>query len=106
MLLIKKRFFDDIRSGRKTTTLRYWSRCRVRANSVHTVPGLGAVRIDAAGPVEPDELTDEDARADGFAGLRDLAEALDELYPLDQRDGRRLFLVRFTYLPAGRGARD
>jgi len=99
MLLMKKRFFEDIRSGAKTTTLRFWRWCHVRANSLHTVPGLGKIRIEAARPVQADELTDEDARADGFDSLQALAVALDELYPPEERAGRKLFLVRFTYVP-------
>ena len=101
MLLMKKKFFDDIRAGIKTTTLRYWRWRHVRQGGIQTVPGLGKVRIDAVGPVEPRELTDADARADGFADLASLIEALDELYPPQKREGRTLHLVRFTYLPNG-----
>ena len=44
-----------------------------------------------------DRLTEQDARADGFESLADLREALDRLYPPEQRDGRRLYQIRFTY---------
>ena len=98
MLLIRKRFFDDIRSGRKRTTLRYWRHMRVRPGSVHTVPGLGRVRIEAVRAVEPDSLTDAEARNDGFASAADLHEALAEFYPPEKRRGRVLYEVRFTLL--------
>jgi len=98
MLLMKKRFFDVIRSGAKTTTLRYWLRCCVRPDSIQTVPGLGRVRIDAAEPVDLDKLNDEDARADGFESINSLLHALDELYPPSSRQGRTLYRIRFTYL--------
>ena len=95
-MMMKKEFFDAIRSGAKRTTLRYWHHRRVRAGSVHTVRGLGAVRIDAVEPVEWDDLIEANARADGFESLAALHEALAGMYPPDQRDGRQLFLIRFT----------
>ena len=100
MLLMKKRFFEDIRSGRKTTTLRYWRWCRVRPGSVHVVPGLGRARIESVECVRPEDLADKDARADGFENLPALMGALESLYPPEQRDGRELYHVRFTYLPS------
>ena len=98
MLLMRKEFFEDIRAGTKTTTLRYWRWCHVRAGGVQTVPGLGKVRIEAARPIEPRELTDEDARTDGFDNVAALRRALDRLYPPTQRAGRRLYQIRFTFL--------
>jgi len=104
MLMMKKEFFDAIRSGAKRTTLRYWRWRRVRVGSVHTVRGLGAVQIDAVEAVEWDDLTEADARADGFENLAALREALAGIYPPDQRDGRQLFLIRFTPVrPHNRG---
>ena len=98
MLMIKKAYFDAIRGGAKTTTLRFWRSRRVRPGSVHRIRGLGAIRVDEIDPIEPEQLTDRDARADGFAGLADLVSALAEMYPPDQRDGRTLYRVRFTFL--------
>ncbi len=96
MLMMKKEFFDAIRGGAKRTTLRYWRHRRVRVGSVHAVRGLGAVRIDAVETVKWDDLTEADARADGFESLDALHEALAAMYPPDRRDGQHLFLVRFT----------
>ena len=104
MLLMKKRFFEDIRSGAKTTTLRFWRRCHLRGGSLQTVPGLGKIRIDAAEPVELNALTDDDARADGFESLEGLARVLGELYPPEKREGRRLYRIRFTCMPNGSGS--
>ena len=99
MLLMKKRFFGDIRSGVKTTTLRFWRWRHVRAGGLHTVPGLGKVRIEVVEPIDGNELTEEDACTDGFKDLHTLMRALDELYPPDRRTGRNLYRVRFTYVP-------
>ena len=104
MLLMRKIYFDAIRSGVKTTTLRYWRSCRIRPDSVHRVPGLGNVRIQDVRVVQPGQLTDADARADGFDGLAALQAALDQLYPPNRRKGRRLYQVHFALLPtAGQG---
>lgn len=101
MLLMKKQFFDAIRSGRKTTTLRYWRRRMVAPGSVHRIRGLGRVHIDAVAVVDPADLTDADAHCDGFDGLDQLADALGALYPHTDRQDRRLYRVSFTFLPGG-----
>jgi hypothetical protein len=108
MLLMKKRFFDAIRSGVKTTTLRFWRHPRVRPGSEHLVPGLGRIRIASVSAIRPEDLRSRDARADGFGDLAGLRAALDLLYPRGQRQGRRLYRVRFEFLgssmPPGAGA--
>jgi hypothetical protein len=103
MLLMKKRFFDAIRSGRKTTTVRLWRHARLAAGQVHTIPGLGKVRIERVEPVEPEDLTEDLARSDGFERLCDMTAALKEMYgDLSCADGRRLFVVRFAFIrPTG-----
>jgi hypothetical protein len=96
MLLMKKRFFDAIRSGRKTTTLRFWKTCRVRPGSAHTVPGLGKIHVEAVSEVDLRELRDEDARRDGFSSVRELRAELRKMYPQAHRAGRKLYLLRFS----------
>lgn len=98
MLLMKKVYFDAIRSGAKQTTLRYWRHMHVRPGSVHTIRGLGAVRIEAVRSVEWADLTDADARADGFDDLPALKSALAQMYPPKKRRGRTLWRVHFTFL--------
>lgn len=99
MLLMKKIYFQAIRQGTKTTTLRYWRRRQVRAGSVHEIRGLGPIRIDDVHRVRAADLTDAHARADGFADLASLLAALDAMYPPADRDGRELYLLQFTFLP-------
>ena len=98
MLLMKKEFFPAVRSGTKTTTLRFWRHPRVRPHSIHRVPGLGAVRIDGIQPVEPRRLTAANAKADGFGSLPALRAALRRLYPPAKRSSRKLYRIRFTFL--------
>jgi len=99
MLLMKKRFFGDIRSGGKTTTLRFWRRRHVRPGGLHTVPGLGKVRIETVEAIDGNDLTEADAHADGFDSLDALMRTLDEIYPPDERAGRNLYRIRFSYVP-------
>ena len=96
-------YFDRIRNGQKTTTLRYWRRRRVQAGSLELVPGLGLVRIEEVRPVTLAALRLADARADGFESLLELRRTLKRIYPPATRRGRKLFCVRFTYLPGARG---
>jgi hypothetical protein len=102
MLLMKKTYFDAIRSGQKTTTLRYWRRRQVRPGSIHNVRGLGRIQVEDVRQVDWSDITDADAQADGLADLNALRKALARMYPTDQRDGRSLWLVRFTYLQPDR----
>jgi hypothetical protein len=98
MLLMKKCYFDAIRGGTKTTTLRYWLRARIRPGSVHRVPGLGRVHVQDVEAVEPASLCELDAQADGFASLQAMWSALEGMYPPTHREGRKLYRVRFTFL--------
>ncbi len=103
VLLMKRQFYDAIRSGEKTTTLRYWKRLMVKPGSVHTIPHLGKVHIDAVDIVEIDDLTEDDARCDGMASLDEIRRGLAELYDDQARQERTLYRVRFTYLPDDAG---
>lgn len=100
MLLFKKCFYEAIRSGRKTTTLRYWKSPRVRPGSVHAVPHLGRLSIESVDPVDPESLSDADARDDGFDSAQALRDALSDMYPPEKRVGRTLYRVRFAFIPA------
>jgi len=98
MLLLKKEYFQAVRVGTKRTTLRYWRSRRVRPGSIHLVPGLGKVHILEARPVQWSQLTDADAQADGFGCLSELRQKLEEIYPPEAREARRLYQVHFDLL--------
>jgi hypothetical protein len=98
MLFLKKCYFDAVRRGEKTTTLRYWPRRMVRPGSVHGVRGLGRVRIDEVRIIQVEDLTDDIARADGLADRGEVIRTLNDYYPPDVRAGRDLYLVRFALL--------
>lgn len=85
MLLVKKRYFEAIASGAKTTTLRYWKSRRVRPGSLHTVPGLGRVRVSDVAEVSPEAIDENLAAGDGFDSAEALRAALAEHYTPAQR---------------------
>jgi hypothetical protein len=104
MLFFQSRYLALIRSGRKTQTIRLWTRPRVKVGQRAYVPGLappGAparlliTSIDTLPSVNA--LTAADARADGFATCRRLRAEIARLYP--GITGRRLYRIRFQYLP-------
>lgn len=94
-LLFKKEFFDAIRRGRKTTTLRRWKSCWLEAGGRAHVPGLGWLRIISCDRAQLEKLTRADARADGFDSLAQLHAALQRLYPDQKGDGKQWFRVVF-----------
>jgi hypothetical protein len=96
MILFKKKFLDLIRSGLKRQTVRVWPRRRLRAGQIEFVPGLGRIRITSFEAVRPGDLTDNDARLDGFASRRALLDELKGLYG-PALDSIPCFRIRFAY---------
>lgn len=96
MILLKKKFLDLVRTGAKRQTVRVWPKRRLRAGQNEYIPGLGRIRITAFERVAPADLTEEDARLDGFASREALLAELRALYG-DRLDDVPCFRIRFTY---------
>ena len=88
MLLFKKKFLDAIRTGDKTQTIRLWKFRRMRPGQQSYIPGVGYIDITAVDEVALDQLTEDDARRDGFSS----ADAL-----------RHEIGVSHVFKPPGRG---
>ncbi len=99
MLLFKKKFLPAIRSGEKTQTIRLWKHRRMRAGQRSYIPGVGYIRITAVDCVRLDELTDEDARPDGFATADLLRTEISQIYPKQLAAGHEAYRVVFHVLP-------
>ena len=95
MLLFKKKFLPAIRAGEKTQTVRLWKHRRMRAGQRSYIPGAGYIHVDAVDQVELDELTDDDARRDGFATADLLRHEIAHLYESQLTDGYRAYRVIF-----------
>ena len=102
MLLFKKKFLPAIRRGEKTQTIRLWKHRRLRPGQRSYIPGIGAIRILAVDEVHLEELTDDDARPDGFDTADALRGEIGQLYPDRVAAGCKAFRIRFHLLSAQR----
>ena len=100
MLLFKKKFMAAIRSGEKTQTVRLWKWRRMRPGQRSYIPGAGYIRVEAVDEVPLDQLTDDDARRDGFESAALLRAEIKRLYPdLEAKGTHRPYRIRFVLLP-------
>jgi len=74
-MLIQARFREAIASGAVTLTFRRWKRAQVVAGSTYRT-AAGRVVVDAVDVVDPQRITDTDAKRAGFSSR---AELLGEL---------------------------
>jgi hypothetical protein len=95
-ILFKRRFIDAIRRGDKTTTLRRWKSCSLRAGSRARAPGFGWLDILSCEKIDLKDLTEADAQADGFGSLKELLKTLAQIYPNCATDGKNWFRVVFS----------
>lgn len=99
MLLFKKKFMDAIRSGRKSQTVRLWKYRKMKPGQRSYIPGAGYIQVNAVDEVALAELTDDDARLDGFESAAALRQEIEQLYPKQLAAGHQAFRIRFTLLP-------
>ncbi len=99
MLLFKKKYLDAIRAGTKTQTIRLWKHRRMRSGQRSYIPGVGYIDIGTVEEVRLEDLTDEDARPDGFATAEALRAELAEFYAQQLADGYQAYRVTFTVQP-------
>jgi len=100
MLLFKKKYLTAIREGRKTQTIRVWPFRRMRAGQRSYIPGAGHIRVLAVDEVCLEDLTDADARPDGFETADALRSELRTLYAEQLTDGYNTFRVVFELAAA------
>lgn len=92
----KKKFYEAIRSGQKTQTIRLWKFRQVKPGQKSLIPGVGPIEIDAVEEVFLENLTDEDAKPDGFETVAALRAELEAIYGPSLSG--KLFRVRFHLL--------
>lgn len=95
MLLFKKKFLPAIRCGEKTQTIRLWSRRRLKPGQRSYIPGAGYIRVLAVDAIEVANLTDDDARPDGFPTAAALQAELQTLYAAQLAAGQQAYRIRF-----------
>ena len=75
-MLFEQRLWAGLADGSVTVTFRRWKRPRARAGGRHRTPA-GVLAVDAVAEVDPAAISEDDARAAGFASLADLLRQLD-----------------------------
>ncbi|HLT17753.1 MAG TPA: hypothetical protein VK007_13715 [Acidimicrobiales bacterium] len=88
-MLLPQRLWPGIEDGSVTVAFRRWRRPTVKAGGTLQTPA-GLLAIEAVEPIEPDDITDADARR---AGAADREAAIAELRP----EGT-LYRIRFRRL--------
>ena len=99
MLLFKKKFLAQIRSGEKTQTIRLWKYRRMKSGQRSYIPGIGYIVIESVEPVKLARLTDADAVLDGFPSADLLRNEIRSLYATDTRKELIPFKIRFSVYP-------
>ena len=99
MLLFKKKFIEQIKSGEKTQTIRLWKYCRMKVGQKSYIAGVGYIRIDSTERVELASLTDADAVLDGFVSADALLSELRDLYGVDVLAKLTPYKIRFSVYP-------
>ena len=95
MLLFKREYLPAIRSGEKRQTIRVWNHRRMRSGQRSYIPGFGRVRITCVERVKIGDLTDADARLDGFSTAEALRQELGSLYAEQIEAGWQAYRVCF-----------
>ncbi|HTU24261.1 MAG TPA: ASCH domain-containing protein [Pirellulales bacterium] len=98
MLLFKKKFLAAIARGEKTQTIRLWKYRKMRAGQRSYIPGVGYISVLSVDEVTLPELTEDDARLDGFDSADALRAEIQNLYGAALAAGSHAFRVRFRVL--------
>ncbi len=80
-MLIPARFREAIASGTVTLTFRRWKRPQVVAGNTYRT-AAGRIVVDAVNVVDPDRITDADAKRAGFSSCADLLGELRGAFDL------------------------
>jgi hypothetical protein len=89
-----KRLREGIRRGRIRCTIRIWTRPHVKVGGRYRMDD-GHVVVDSIVPIAVRDVTCELARESGF-------DSVDDLLQIARHGrGRKMYLIRFHYLPPG-----
>ena len=93
-MLFTRRLREGIRRGRIRSTIRIWTRPHVKVGGRYRMDD-GHVVEDSIEPIRASDITHDLARESGF-------ESVDDLLRVARHGrGRKVYLIRFHYLPPG-----
>ena len=98
LFVFKKEYKPLIISGQKTQTIRIWKRCWLREGQIVNSPHLGKLRIESIKELKLSDLTQKDARLDGFESKAQMLDAIRKIYKDSHTGDARCYRVRFKYL--------
>ena len=93
-MVFTKRLRERIKSGRIRCTVRIWQNAHVKVGGRYPMDD-GHVVVDSIAPITKRQITHDMALESGFDSVGDL------LGTAEHGPGRKVFLIRFHYLPAG-----
>jgi|SRR5215831_12561486 len=93
-MVFTKSLRERIRSGRIRSSIRIWQRQQVKVGGRYPMDD-GHIVVDSIVPMTQGQITDDLARESGFASVADL------LRIAKHGPGRKVYLIRFHYIPPG-----
>jgi hypothetical protein len=99
-LMVKGEYVNDILSGRKRATIRL-GRVQLKYNELIVHGGgrpVAKVRVENIVYKRVSELTDEDAKKDGFRNVKELLEALERAYGRKLKPDDTVTIIEFSVI--------
>ena len=93
-MLFRARFHEPIRRGEVTLTVRRWKRPQAKAGGIYRLPAGDAIEVTATDIIDPDEVTEQVARA---AGYDTRARLMAEVQRNSGGEGD-LYIIGFRYV--------
>jgi hypothetical protein len=93
-MMFTRRLRDGVRRGRIRCSVRIWTRPHVKVGGRYAMDG-GSIVVDSIAPIRRRDITSDLARESGFDSVKDLLETAAH------GSGRKVYLIRFHYLPPG-----
>ena len=93
-MVFTKRLREGVRRGRIRSSIRIWTNAHVKVGGRYPMDD-GHILIESVEQIRRADITRELARESGFDSVKELLEIAQH------GAGRKVFLIRFRYLPPG-----
>jgi hypothetical protein len=93
-VVFTKTLREGVRRGRIRCSVRIWTHAHVKVGGRYPMDD-GHIIVESVAQIRRADITRDLARESGFATVKDLLEIAQH------GQGRKIFLIRFRYLPPG-----
>ena len=93
-MVFARQLREGVRRGRIRSSIRIWTHAHVKAGGRYPMDE-GHIVIESIEQIRKADITHDLARESGFATVKELLEIAQH------GAGRKVFLIRFRYLPPG-----